>query len=428
MKERRYWQAEFETAPVERLKQIQDEKARSLVKRAYEKTSFYRKKFDTAGVRPEDIKSLADFHSLPLTRYLEDFVATAAEEKLAIPKAKVVNIMSTSGTVSGSPQLAALSESDLDTWAMIISRFALMCGLEEEDILAMFLIPFKIVEIGMERAGVSVIPVTHVTTRMDNAIKLINNAKATAILSSPSLLLAMRARAQELGIDYKKIGLRKAILGGESWSDSYRRRMAQELGIEFYDLYGLAEVGHCAGECGEGDGLHCWDDLFIVEIIDPETEKVLPAGELGEIVVTPLWREAMPLIRYCTGDAARLLEYKPCSCGRTLSKISRIKGRISTLIKVGKTKLFPIDVEEVLHSIPELSGEYQIILSHPEVQEMLEIKAECNLGVELTDMLQRKVETQMEQSLGAKSKVSLVRCGQFPKGIDIKAQRIVKSF
>jgi phenylacetate-CoA ligase len=238
----------------------------------------------------------------------------------------------------------------------------------------------------------------------------------------------MTSKARELGIRLEEIGIRKVFLGGEPWSDTYQRRMEKEWGIQFCDLYGLIEVGHPFGECAEKNGMHCLDDLFITEIIDPDTGKAIPCGELGEIVLTPLWREAMPLIRYRTGDVAKLLEYKACHCGRTFPKISRIKARTAHLIKVGKAKIFPIDVEEVLHAAPELSGEYQIILSKPAIQDILEVKAECNPGVEETSPLRAKLEAQLEKATGAKARVEFVPFGQFPRKTTAKAQRIVKRY
>ncbi|MCX5998199.1 MAG: phenylacetate--CoA ligase, partial [Chloroflexi bacterium] len=240
--------------------------------------------------------------------------------------------------------------------------------------------------------------------------------------------LALSRRAREMGIDLKKTGLRVMECAGESWSNAYRQRMEREWGITFNDSYGSSEMGSVATECSEKTGMHYWEDMMIVEIVDPETGKVLGPGQYGEIVATSLYHEAMPLLRYRMGDVAAWLPYEPCGCGRTLAKISRVKGRTEHMVRVGEARIFPVDVEEVIHGAPELTGEYQIVLRKPGVQEVLEANAEYHPGTGGLDVLAARLEAALETSTGAKSKVNLLPSGKIPAGMQFTAQRITKAY
>jgi len=427
MEQKKYWDPEIETAPREKIRQIQLEKIKKLVDRVYKDTNFYKRRLDAAGIKPEDIQTLEDFQKIPPTRYLEDFVATPVGEKVAVPMEKVVNIISTSGTLSGSPQPVMISDADIEVWTDSFARFAVMYGIKKGDIFQM-LFPFPAIWRGFTRAGATLVPFTAQTFLMDNAIKLMNNVRPSGILAAPALFLMMDRRAAELGIDMKKIGIRTVILGGESWSNTYREKMEREWGAKFYDVYGLVEIGHPFGECFEQSGMHCWEDLFFTEIVDPETEKVLGPGEPGEIILTSLWRDAMPLLRYRTGDVAQWLEDKPCGCGRTLAKISRIKGRTGHMVKAGGAKIFPVDVEEVIQKFPELTGEYQIVLTKPGIQDMLEVKAEYRPEVTELETLKKKLADGLEEATKVKSKVETVPYGTLAPAGGWKAQRIVKTY
>ncbi|MCX6000270.1 MAG: hypothetical protein NTU41_11990 [Chloroflexi bacterium] len=218
---------------------------------------------------------------------------------------------------------------------------------------------------------------------------------------------------------------RIGIFLGESWSDSFRRRVEGERSTKFYDIYGLMEVGMVLAECQERTGMHCPEHLFVLEIVDPDTGRPLGVGQPGEIVVTPLWREAVPLLRYRTGDMAKWLEFKTCGCGRTLARTSRIKGRIGQMIRVASARVFPTDVEEVIHAFPELTGEYQIVVRKPGIQRSLEVRAEYREGAGNLAALKSRMEGSLRTLTGVESDFSLVPRGIMPSGIRVKAQRIV---
>lgn len=424
--ERLYWEPEIETASRQKMREIQTAKLKAVVRKAYHDTVFYRRKFAEAGIRPDDIETLEDLKKIPFTRYLEDFVAAPVHEKLAIPRGMVERIISTSGTISGSPQLVMLSEGDLRTCSDLFLRQMLTHGIGKGDILQP-LLPLVFQEGVAARLGFTLVPFSHVTLSMDNAIKLMNSARPTAVIAGPSQFLAMARRAKEMGIDMKQSGLRVVEFAGESWSNAYRQRMERDWGIGFYDTYGATETGIVALECSQKTGMHYWEDMMIVEIVDPETGRTLGPGQLGEIVVTSLYREAMPLLRYRMGDVAAWLPYVPCGCGRTFAKISRIKGRREHMVRVGEARVFPVDVEEVIHGSPELTGEYQIMLRKPGVQEVLEVSTEYHPGTGGLQELAARLERALETSTGARSKFSLVPSGKIPAGLQFKAQRITKA-
>jgi len=423
----KYWNPEMETAPRDRIKEIQTEKVKALVNRVYNNTGFYRKRLDEAGIKPHDIQTLEDFSKIPLTSYFEDFIATPTDDKLAVPMTEVACVLSTSGTISGSPQPLMLSGADLENWSEIMAQMFTMQGVGRGDVVQVVFPAPSIVDRAANMCGATIVPAGAGSFSMDYTIKLMQNMKPTNTMSSPSLFMELQRRALELGLDLGTSGLRTCIMIGESWSNAFRERMERDRATRFYDIYGLMEQGMMLAECPERNGMHCLDHLFVLEIIDPETGEILGAGQPGEIVVTALWREAMPMLRYRTGDVAEWLPYEPCACGRTFARTSRIKGRIAQMITVESARVFPSDVEEVIHTVPELTGEYQIVVRQPGVQTILEVRAEYREGVGELSLLKSRLEGAFEETTGARSNFELVPVGTIPPGIRVKAQRIVSA-
>ena len=352
--ERRFWEPEIETMSSDKLKKLQDERLKEIVAHAYERTALYKRKFDQAGVKPSDINTLADLNKLPLTEYLADFCQTPLEEKLAIPPEEVKQVCSTSGTVSGFTQPVLLSEKDFQTQCVnALARARWMIGERPSDTIQS-LVPWNCQLAGIRALGANVLLSQTGRGNLDNQIKLAMLTNVTVLEHMPSLVLGYFDRAKELGIDIRETNLRLVFGMGEGWAESYKRNIEAEYGVAFRSFYGATEAGELAGECECGGGMHIFSDMCIIEIIDPETHQVLAPGEEGEIVITNLIREAMPVIRYRIGDIAKLLPHEPCPCGRTHPKMSMLKGRSSEMLKVSDKKLFPIDVEEVLGNIPGL--------------------------------------------------------------------------
>jgi phenylacetate-CoA ligase len=262
---------------------------------------------------------------------------------------------------------------------------------------------------------------------LDQQIILAHQMNVTVLMHLPSLVLQYFDRAAELGIDIKKSKLRLVIGAGEPWAESYRKKIEAEYGVIFRNIYGVAQAGELAGECEHDDGMHYNADLYFLEIIDPETKEVLELGEEGELVVTSFFRKAVPRIRYRTGDITKIMPYKPCPCGRTSPKISAVKGKLASLINVGEKRFFPIDVEEVIGSIPELGREYQIILDKPKEQERLKVNVEYKPEVKELAAVRSRVENQIGQSLGVESEVGLVPLGSIGRAL-FKAQRVVAKY
>ncbi|MDY7032274.1 MAG: AMP-binding protein [Thermodesulfobacteriota bacterium] len=424
--EKKYWDEEIETMPLERLKKLQEERFISLVNRAYEKTKLYRRKFDGAGIKPSDIQGLDDLQKLPLTTYTDDFCKSSPLEKLAIPMDEVVTINSTSGTLSGYTQPILLSKKDWDFYIYGEARSRWTIGVRPKDVVQC-LTPFESSSRGYQAIGTTMLLSTAGRGNPDHQIKLAKEMGVTVMEYLPSLVLNYFDRASQLGIDIRETKLRLVVGGGECFADAYRERIEAEYGIPFRTLYGSAEAGGIGLECEVGDGLHFFADCGIIEVIDIDTEEVLPAGEEGQIVYTPLWNEAVPLIRYKVGDVGTVLPYKPCACGRTHPKLSLIKGRVAHMVRVQGKRVFPIDLEEIIAKIPDLGSENQIIVDTPGELEKLKVKAEYRPEVKEVSRLKNRLEEAIYEELGVKSEVELVPAGTLGRVI-FKAQRLIKTY
>jgi phenylacetate-CoA ligase len=426
--EMEYWEREIATLSRERLREIQEERLKAVVKRAYEKTAIYRRKFGEAKVKPEDIETLEDIHKLPLTRYIEDFASTSVEEKLAVPLESITEIMTTSGTLSGFTQPVMMTERDVEQGFNLFARTCTMAGIKRDDIVQI-LFPWDASVPTLKKLACMVIPSIAGRWMMDNQIKLAKMLKSTVLFAFPGYIVEFVRRASELGIDLKNdASLRLALTGGEPLAPRVRRRVEEETGIEFRDIYGFAEVLGIGGECVQRDGLHIWADHYILEVIDPETEEVLEPGEEGELVITTLTKEAMPLIRYRTGDVTKLVDEEICRCGRVHPKIAPIRGRgrVEQMIKVQGVTLLPSDVEDLIRDIPGLRNEYCVIIDQEGELDLFRLRIEYASGVSDIDELRREVEVSFDREFAVKCLIELVPQGTLPQ-TRFKAQRIVRT-
>jgi len=425
MEQKKYWNETIETMPLDRLQRLQGEKLQELVTRAYDKTALYKRKLDKAGTKPGDIKTLNDLKKLPLTTYIDDFCKTPIPEKLALPLEKVKIVSSTSGSVSGFTQPVLMALEEWTSYVELEARIRWSLGVRPSDV-AQILTGFACCERAYERLGAATL-LGHAGRRnLDHQVRLANVMGVTVLEHLPSLVLRYFERAKELEINIRDTKLRLVSGVGEGWAQAYRKRVETEYGCPFRTFYGSVEALGAA-ECEYGGGMHILGDMCIYEVIDTETREILPPGEEGELVITPFHNEAVPLIRYRTGDVGSIPPYEPCPCGRTHPKLSFVKGRVSQIIRVSGKKLLPMDIEEVVASTPELGSEYQIIVDKPGELSRLKVKVETGRGVKESTALRRRVEEGFHRVLGVEAEVELVSPGTIDRAI-FKVQRIIKTF
>lgn len=324
----RIWDPTYECMPREELDQLQLERLQATLNRVSKTVTCYRRKFDEAGINPEDILSLGDLAKLPFTTK-EDLRLNYPYGMFAVPLREVVRIHSSSGT-TGKPTVVGYTKNDIKTWSNLVARFMTAAGVTHDDVVqiafgyGLFTGAFGL-HYGAEAIGASVIPMSAGNT--EKQIMIMQDYKTTALVCTPSYAITLASRMEQMGIDPKGLSLRVGLFGAEPWSEAMRREIENRLFISATDNYGLSEIigPGVAGECECKCGMHLFEDAFIPEIIDPETCQVLPRGSVGELVLTTLTKEAFPMIRYRTRDITSL-DYSECDCGRTLVRMKKNHG------------------------------------------------------------------------------------------------------
>jgi len=416
----------------EDLEKLQEERLKKLVKYVYDRVPFYKKKFDQAGVKPEDIKSLEDISKLPFTTK-DDLRDNYPYGLFAVPMKEIIRIHASSGT-TGKMTVVGYTRPDIETWADLIARSITMVGGTREDIIhnaygyGLFTGGLGI-HFGAEKLGATVIPVSGGNSQRQ--IKIMQDFGATILTCTPSYALNLAETAKEMGVDLKKMKLKAGIFGAEPWSDNMRRDIEKLYGIDAVDIYGLSEImgPGVACECLEKNGLHIFEDHFIPEIIDTKTGKAVPDGEKGELVFTTITKEGIPLIRYRTKDITRIIP-GDCACGRTLKKIERLSGRTDDMLIIRGVNVFPSEIEMVIMRVEGVEPHYQIIVTRPEHgMDELEVQVEVNEQmfsdeIKAMESLEKKIAHEIYSVLGINVKVTLVE----PKTIarsEGKAKRII---
>ncbi len=425
-----YWCKE-EVMPEKELKELQLKKLRWVVRHAYENVPFYRKKMKEAKVTPDDIKSIDDVSKLPFTTK-EDLRENYPFGLFAVPKEKLVRIHTSSGT-SGKPKVVGYTKNDLENWIEMVARCLYMVGLREKDVFQnMVSYTFFTGGLGMhygaERVGAMVVPSG--TGNTEKQIKYMLDFGTTAIHCTPSYALHIKEVAEGMDVSPDEIGLKIGCFGAEPWSENTRKRLENAFGLKAYDSYGLSEMNGpgVAFECPEQDGLHIWIDHYFVEVVDPESGEQLNEGEKGELVLTPLSKEAIPLLRYRTGDLTMILQDK-CACGRTHPRIHRIFGRTDDMIVVRGINVFPSQIEHVLMQIPEAGDHFQVVITKKgaldEITVRVEVIDEVFTG-ELSDLekLKRKIQNELKKELNLRTNVELVERGTLER-FKGKAKRVI---
>ncbi|MFH1625159.1 MAG: AMP-binding protein [Pseudomonadota bacterium] len=422
-----YWEPEAEMMPSGRLKMIQEERFLTVVEYAHEKTAFYKRKFEVAGIKPTDITSLEDLLKLPLTSYLEEFAITPIEAKLALDWESITEIMTTSGTVSGKTLPVAMTEKDVEQGFGLFARAARMAGLRPDDTIQL-LLPWDAAVPLMKRLASRVLSGLAGRMILDQQIELARTVKSTVILGLPSYVLMFLDKAREMGINIRRdTSLRLAILVGEPLAAPVKNRIREETGIELYDIYGFAEVMGIGGECSQRDGLHLWADHYLLEVVDIETLAPLTTGKMGELVITTLTKEAMPLVRYRTGDVTMLLDHGTCQCERTHPKIAPVRGRVYHMVKVQGKIVFPSDIDDFVGRNHRLGREYQVIVDRPGELDMLRLRIEYRPGGSNLRAFREELEEAFENENSLRCEIELVPQGTLTK-TQFKAQRIVRTY
>ena len=426
------WNRDVETMARARLEALQMDCLKRQVKRVYESVPFYRQAFRSRGVRPEDVRSLNDLRLLPFTRKL-DFRDNYPLGLLAVPRRNLARLHASSGT-TGKPIVVAYTSGDLATWQEVCARQLAAGGVTEEDTVqvsmgyGLFTGAFGW-HSGAERLGAAVIPVSSGNTRRQ--IMLIQDLETTVFCATPSYAIYVAEQAEEMGVDVSAYSLRVGIHGAEPWSEAMRCEIRRRLGMDPIDTYGLSEIvgPGVSGECQEHCGLHVSEDHFLVEIVDPETNEPVPDGEAGEVVITTLTKEALPVIRYRTGDISSL-NVAPCRCGRTLARMARVSGRTDDMLIVRGVNVFPSQVEHVLLQLEGIQPHYLILVDRErgaldELEVWVEVLPEVfSDEIGRLRSLQQRAEHEMRETLGIEARVKLVEPGRIERSMG-KAKRVI---
>lgn len=426
------WNDEFETLPREAIESLQLKRLQQTVERVYATVPFYKESFKKASLVPADIKSLNDLQRLPFT-LKQDMRDSYPYGLFTVPLEQIVRIHASSGT-TGKPTVVGYTRRDIETWTELMARSFVAAGAHKGDVIhnaygyGLFTGGLG-AHYGAEKLGASVIPMSGGNTKKQ--LMIMQDFGSTVLTCTPSYSLFLAEVAAEEGIDIRNLKLKVGILGAEPWSEKMRQEIEEKLNIKAIDIYGLSEIlGPGVGiECIEAqNGLHIWEDHFIPEIIDPDTGEVLPLGEKGELVITTITKEGIPLIRYRTRDITRLTK-EPCICGRTHARIERLSGRSDDMLIIRGVNVFPSQIESVLFNIEGVEPHYQLIVERDGTLDTLEVQVEVNEQtfsdeIKILQDLSNKIRKDIKDLLGVTCKVRLVE----PKTItrsEGKAVRVI---
>jgi phenylacetate-CoA ligase len=408
-----------ETMPRSELKALQLSRLKTTVERAYNKVPHYKRKFDAAGVKPSDLKSLADLTRFPFS-VKSDLRDNYPFGMFAVPREQLLRLHASSGT-TGKPTVVGYTKGDLDLWADLMARCLAAMGARPGDIVhnaygyGLFTGGLG-AHYGAERLGCTVVPLSGGGT--ERQVTLLKDFGATVLCATPSYALNIAEVAEGMNVNIRKLPLRTGIFGAEPWTDAMRRDIEARLGIEAIDIYGLSEIigPGVACECREAkNGLHGWEDHFLFEVIDPDTMQPKPMGEAGELVITTLTKEALPMLRYRTRDITRLSD-EPCSCGRSHVRILRVTGRNDDMLIIRGVNVYPSQVEAVLVGFPGLAPHYQIVLTREGALDAMTVEVELAPGFD-GDRSRKAMEVthHIKSLIGVTCKVVAKSPGEVPR-------------
>ena len=426
-----FWNPRIETMPYEELKQLQYHELKQLVNNLYSFNKFYHDRMREANVSPLDINCLDDIRKLPFM-YKQDLRDNYPDKMFTAPKNEIVRYHVSSGT-SGKPTLVAYTRHDLDYWTEALARSFTSAGIGPGDIMQVsygygLFTGGLGAHYGAEKVGATVLPAS--TGNTQRQLEMMQDLGVTVIACTPSYLTHLCTTAREMGIDWKRdMKLKKAILGAEPWSESMRTRLQNEMGIKCYDIYGTSEqAGPMFSECEAQKGAHICGDLMLVEILDRETGEPLEPGNEGEMVVTMLQKEAMPMIRYKMKDITHL-DVEPCECGRTSPRIGRITGRADDMLIIRGINVFPSQIEYTLMRIPQVGEQYMIYVTREGALDNMLLQVEIRpeaFSDKVEDMIKLRahIESELKKYLNIAVAVELKAPGELPR-FEGKAKRVI---
>jgi phenylacetate-CoA ligase len=417
--------------PREQLRGLQLQRLQAIVQRAYDHVPLFHQRMEAAGLTPQDLRSLDDVTRLPFTEKT-DLRDNYPFGLFASPMKDIVRLHASTGT-TGKPIVVAYTKEDLQVWANVIMRSFAACGLHQEDIIQVaygygLFTGGLGAHYGAEALGATVIPISGGNTQRQ--LMLMKDFGTTAICCTPSYFLHIIEQAPEFGINFKDLPLRAGVFGAEPWTEAMRKRIEAESGIKAYDIYGLSEIigPGVAAECQCQAGPHIFEDWFYPEIVDLKTGKALPDGEEGELVLTTLGKQAMPMIRYRTHDITSLT-CEPCECGRTLRRIKRIGRRSDDMFIIRGVNVYPSQIETALLRVEGTLPHYQIILTRERDLDEVEVRVEVTREVfgdtvGVLEQVQRKIGKSIETLTGLRVKVRMVQPQTLQRS-EGKAKRVV---
>jgi phenylacetate-CoA ligase len=397
----------------EDLEQLQLERLQSTLYRVGTHVPFYKKRFEQLKFNYDDIRTLDDLRRLPFT-VKQDLRDNYPYGLFAVPLRDVVRVHSSSGT-SGQATVVGYTRNDIRTWSNLVARVITAAGVTKNDVIqiafgyGLFTGGFGL-HYGAELIGASVIPISAGNTKRQ--IQIMQDFKSTALVCTPSYALVMADAMMEMGVNPNGLSLRYGLFGGEPWSEAMRKEINQKLGIVATDNYGLSEVmgPGVSGECQECNGLHINEDHFLLEILDPVTLEPVPEGEVGELVITTLTKEAFPMVRYRTRDLTRFIS-EPCPCGRTLRRMQRVMGRTDDMLIIKGVNVFPVQIEKVLFEVEGTEPHYQIVVERENHADKITVLVEVVESIFFDEMKkQREVVDRIKRRLASELGV----------GVDVK--------
>ena len=425
------WNRDAEVSNRKDLEALQLENLKTVVKRAYENVPFYRKKFDEIGLKPEHIVTLKDIEKIPFTTKL-DLRDNYPYDLFAVPMKQIVRVHASSGT-TGKPIVVGYTRKDLENWSECVARLIVAAGGSDEDIAqvvfgyGLFTGGFGL-HYGLEKVGISVIPVS--SGNSERQIMLLQDFGATIIVGTPSYVLHLSEVAEEMGVTKDKHKLRLGLFGGEGHTPEMRAEIEKRWGILATENYGLSEIvgPGVSGECVHQCGMHINEDHFYPEIINPDTGETLGYGERGELVLTTLTKEGIPMLRYRTKDIT-VLNPEPCKCGRTTVRMNKVLGRTDDMLIIRGVNVFPSQIESVLVGMEHIGPHYQIIVTKKGFMDAIEVLVELVDGSLLEsfselEKLENKIRHKMKTTLQIDAKIRLVEPKTIERSLG-KAKRVI---